>query len=131
MSTIIEFAENWDQVPDEYKTLEPGIYEATVANAEVKPTMSGGQKLEIVVAVHTPNGDRNCKGSILIGRDVNEGHKVKMKRFFKSISMEPPRGAFDLASVVGRKCKVKVIKDTFTGDDGQKKEFAKIADFLY
>lgn len=103
---------------------DPGNYEFTISKVEKKEVKAGGKYAGAAMAqVHFTLGGTEVVDWLILNTDF----KKKIANFLKAVfgAEQPPAGFWD--QLVGRQIKLRIdkIKDTFTNDSGEVKEFDK------
>jgi hypothetical protein len=121
---------NFNDVPDDFKTLEAGEYNLEISSCEIQPTKSGSSQ-NLVVDFKVADGEfagRKMKEWFYLG---NEMGLIKVKKFLVACGCVPGPEGINTEELLGKICKAVIVernyKDDITGED---KKSSEIKSFL-
>lgn len=120
---------NFDDVPDEFVALEPGIYTAIVREVNQEPTSKGdSEKLVVKLEVNQP-------GTPFHERSITDHISVKMltkiKNLMQSCGVPPGKDGLDTETLIGKTCKIRCKGGTYKDrDTGETKPTTRVEEYL-
>ncbi len=120
---------NFDEVPDRWENLEPGVYTMIVEEASVEPTAKGdGEKVVVKLRVNDEDSPQNNRG---IQAHIGLKNPITLKQLIRSCGLELT-DAFDTDYLVGCNCACRVKARTYTDKEtGETKETTSVDEFLW
>lgn len=123
-------ATNFNDVPDEIKPLDPGIYTMVVRSANIEPTKDGkGEKVVVELEVDdetSPNKGRKCFDHLSLKLPIG------LKRLAKSCGINPGAQGLDLEDLIGKIAKVRVKTRTYKDAETQEvRETSSVAEYMF
>lgn len=125
---------NFDETPDEFTAIPPGIYSFVVESAVLEPTAAGdGEKVVVVLKVDDADNEQN-------GRIQKEhmgisnpkgGGAIALKRLARSAGLSPGVDGLDLEDLIGQTVKARIKARVYPDKDtGEIRETSAVAEFL-
>ena len=121
---------NFDEVSDQFTSLEPGLYEVEITAAELASNRAKtGTNLVVEHSVvgDTPMAGRKIRNYMATAHPMGQ---TTIKRLCLSAGVTPGQG-FDVSELIGKVAKVTVVSEPYTDPTTQEeKTSAKIKDYV-
>lgn len=118
----------FDDVPEEIRPVQPGIYTLEITEVpEIGPTNSGnGTKLVVQFQIADEGEFKGRR----IQDHISTKMLTKIKRLCLAAGLDPDNSGVDTEDMMGRQVQARVESQTYENDYGEERETARIRDYI-
>jgi len=121
---------NFEEVPDTFEPVKPGIYTCMIEDVKVGPSKSGkSQRLEVFLVIDNEGGEEH-------GRKMKDyislDYPTSLKQIMYSAGLNPSDAGVDTEDLIGATVRACVKSRTYTDKDtGEVKETSSISEYIW
>jgi len=121
---------NFEEVPDSFEPLKPGIYTFLVEDIVIEPTKKGnGQKA--VITLKVDDEDNEAHGRTMKDH-ISLEYPTALKQLIKSVGLEPSSAGIDTDELIGSHVRGLMKSRTYKDKDtGEIKETCSLDSYLW